>query len=447
MQSKDQDLTKGSIKKHIRNIAIPSSIGYFFHTMFNVTDTFFAGEISTQAVASLALTFSIFFIIIAVAGGMSQAATSLLGNSIGEKNKEQTKQIIYHAGILAIALAILLTIIGLTVSPFLMQILGAKDDYLNEALAYINIILIGAVFYVGVFFSNAMLIAIGNTKAFRNFLITGFFLNAVLDYWFVKGGLGIPPLGIKGIAYATIIVEFLGMIYLFYTLKKSYLLEDMPLFKFDINIIYSFIKQGTPPTINMLLMALGMFIITYFIAPFGKHVVAAYGIALRIEQIILLPSIGINVAVLSLVSQNNGAKLYDRVKETVFYAQKIGFILWVIGIAFLLLFGEFFMSLFTQETKVIDAGLSYLYAAAVSLYAYMLVFINIALLQGIKKPALLIYLSLFRQLLVPFAVFGLFAFLELSLGFYWAGLATIIWLSAIFIVWYANRELKRILPL
>jgi Na+-driven multidrug efflux pump len=201
-------------------------------------------------------------------------------------------------------------------------------------------------------------------------------------------------------------------------------------------------KQGIPPTVNMSLMALGMFIITYFIAPFGQHVVAAYGIAIRIEQIVLLPSIGINVAVLSLVSQNNGAKLYDRVKETVIYAQKIGFLIWVIGIFFLLLFGEYFMGLFTKDTQVIEAGLSYLYAASASLYAYMLVFINIALLQGIKKPALLIYLSLFRQLIIPMIVFGIFTFYQLTLPFYWWGLVAIIWSSALFIVWYAKGKVE-----
>jgi len=439
------DLTKGSIKKHLRTIAIPSSIGYLFHTMFNVTDTFFAGEISTQAVASLSLTFSIFFIIIAFAGGMSQGMTALLGNVIGEKKIEEAKQIILHAIILSSAIAAILTTIGILSAPFLMGILGATGAYLEEALSYINIILYGSIFYVGVFFINAMLNSIGNTKAFRNFLVGGFFLNIILDYWFVKGGFGIDPLGVKGIAYATIIIEFLGMLYLFYNLKKTYLLKDLPKFSFDMNIIVSFLKQGTPPTANMMLMALGMFIITYYIAPFGQHVVAAYGIAIRIEQIILLPSIGINVAVLALVSQNNGAKLYERVQETVIYAQKIGLILWAIGIILIFTFADFSMGLFTQDEQVIDAGLGYLYAAAISLYAYMLVFINVSLLQGIKKPALLVYLGLARQLVIPIIFFNIFAFFNLSLPFYWWGLAAIIWSSAIFILWYAKKELAKVI--
>ncbi len=414
--------------------------------MFNVTDTFFAGKISTQSLAALSLTFSIFFIVIAIAGGMSQGVTALMGNAFGEKNKNYAKQIIWHSLILSISLAIILTIIGLLASPFLMKTLGAKGIYLSEALSYINIIIFGSIFFVGVFFSNAMLNSIGNTVVFRNFLIGGFFLNILLDFWFVKGGFGISPLGVKGIALATIIIEFLGMTYLLVNLKKSYLLKDMPKFIFDKKIIFAFLKQGLPPTINMLLMALGMFIITYYISPFGKHAVAAYGVSVRIEQIFLLPSIGLNVAVLSIVSQNNGAKLYDRVRQTVSLAQKIGIFIWIVGIFFIYIFGEYLMGFFTADKMVIKAGLGYLYAAGTALYAYMLVFINISLLQGIKKPSLLVYLSLFRQLIIPIAFFSLLSFFKAPLTFYWWSITLVIWSSAIFMLWYAKRELKLLNP-
>jgi putative MATE family efflux protein len=410
--------------------------------MFNVTDTFFAGKISTQSLAALSLTFSIFFIVIAIAGGMSQGVTALIGNALGEKNEKHAKQVVFHSLILAVLLAIILTITGLLVSPFLMKILGAKGAYLSEALSYIYVIILGSLFFVGVFFSNAMLNSIGNTKIFRNFLVVGFFLNTILDFWFVKGGLGIQPLGVKGIALATIIIEFLGMAYMLFNLKKSHLLQDMPKFKFDRKIMFSFLKQGIPPTINMLLMALGMFLITYYISPFGKHAVAAYGISVRIEQIILLPSIGINVAVLSLVSQNNGAKQFERVKETVLMAKKIGFVMWIVGMFFIYGFGEYMMKIFTSDSIVIESGLGYLYAAATALYAYILVFINVALLQGIKKPALLIYLSLFRQLIIPVALFSLLSVLNAPLTFYWWTIALIIWCSALFMLWYARKELK-----
>ncbi|MBE0492198.1 MAG: MATE family efflux transporter [Sulfurospirillum sp.] len=444
MKTSQSDLTQGDIKTHIKNIALPSSIGYFFHTMFNVTDTFFAGEISTQALAALSLTFSIFFMIIALAGGMSQSVTALLGNALGEKNESYAKQIVYHSGILGLILSIFLTIIGLVLAPIFIKLLGAQDAYLQEALSYINIILYGAVFFIIVFFANAILNALGNAKVYRNFLVGGAFANILLDFWFVKGGFGVPALGVGGIALATVFIEIIGALYLFLAAKKTTLFQDMPPFVFDIQIMKDFIKQGMPPTANMLLMALGMYIITYFIAPFGQYAVAAYGVAVRIEQIILLPSIGINVAVLAIVSQNNGAKEFERIKETIRETKKLGFILWIIGIFFLFVFGAYFMSLFTKDTQVIAAGNAYLQAAAVSLYAYVLVFIHISLLQGIKQPALLVYLGLLRQVIVPVTFFGIFALLDLDLQVYWWGIAATIWGSAFFILWYAKRKLNKL---
>lgn len=435
------DLTKGLITGHIKTLAIPSSIGYFFHTMFNVTDTFFAGEISTQALASLSLSFSIFFIVIALSGGMSQGVSALVGNALGQEDTKGTKQLIYHAYIFAFFLAIFITLIALASAPFLLKVLGAQEAYFEEAYSYISVVILGACFFVGVMFTNALLNAIGDTKSFRNFLVCGFVLNIVLDYWFIKGGFGLAPMGVSGIALATIIIEAFGMFYLFYRLSQTHLLEDMPKFVFDINIIYSFLKQGLPATTNMVLMALGMFIITYYIAPFGKDVVAAYGVAIRIEQIALLPSIGLNVAVLAIVSQNNGAKKYERVKECVMSAQKIGFYIWVIGLVFLFAFSKELLGIFTNEQEVIKAGIPYLYVGALSLYAYMLVFINIALLQGIKQPALLIYLSLFRQLIIPVLVFSILSYFQMPLLFYWISIGAFIWLSAWFILWYRDKKL------
>lgn len=438
------DLTQGSIKEHIKTLAIPSSVGYFFHTMFNVTDTYFAGNISTEAIASLSLSFSIFFSIIAISGGMSQGVTALVGNAMGEKNTEHTKQIILHAYLFALFLAFFVTFLGLLSAPFLLKQLGAQESYLETSYEYISIIILGACFFVGVMFTNALLNSIGNTKAFRNFLVCGFFANIILDFWFVNGGFGITPMGVSGIALATIIIEFFGMCYLLFELSKTSLIKNLPRFSFDMHLIIAIFKQGFPATINMVLMALGMFIITYYIAPFGQHVVAAYGIAVRIEQIVLLPSIGLNVAVLAIVSQNNGAKAYARVKECVSIAQNIGFKLWIIGIIFLLLFCEVLLKVFTQDPLVIEAGKEYLFVAAFAMYAYVLVFINISLLQGIKQPALLIYLSLFRQLIVPVLVFTLFTFFELPLLYYWIGIGFFIWISAIFILWYAKRKLKKL---
>jgi len=210
------DLTTGSINTHLISLSIPAMTGYFFHTMFNVTDTFFAGLISTQALAALSLTASIFFMILAIAIGMSEALTALVGNALGEKNTKRAQHIALNGIVFAFLLSIFLSIFGVLSVPYLVVALG-DPSYVQTTLSYINIILYAVMLFIGSFFFNALLNSIGDTKSFRNVLIFTSILNIGLNYFFVTQ----MGYGVEGIAMATIVAEFITMTYLFYKLQKT----------------------------------------------------------------------------------------------------------------------------------------------------------------------------------------------------------------------------------
>ena len=164
------DLTKGSLKTHLIKLAIPAMIGYFFHTLYNFTDMYFAGKISTEALAALSLSSSIFFMILAVAIGMSEALTSLVANSLGEQKRDKAQHIALNGLVFSVMLSIFLSIVGILVVPLFVNILG-DPSYTDATLSYINIILLSVIFFIGSFFVNALLNATGDTKSFRNILI------------------------------------------------------------------------------------------------------------------------------------------------------------------------------------------------------------------------------------------------------------------------------------
>ena len=438
------DLTKEDISVQIKKLAIPASVGFFFHTMFNVTDTYFAGMISTQSLSALTLSFSIFFMMIAFAGGMSEAVTALVGNALGEKKRDKAVHIALNALLFALLLSCVLTLVGLASAPYLMGLLGAEGEYLHEALAYINIILYASVFFVLSFFINALLNAVGDTVSFRNVLIFTAIVNIFLNYWFVLGGLGIEPMGVRGIALSTVIAEIITFLYLFYKARKTPLLQDYSTFYFDGGVFALLLKQGLPPSTNMVLMATGIYIITYFAAPFGKEVMAAFGIGMRIEQIILMPAIGLNVAVLAIVSQNNGAKEFDRIAQTMKRALFYGLLVSLAGMLLLLGGAEEFMGVFSSDAKVIKEGALYLRIEAFILFSFVVIFVNLAMLQGIEKPAFIFYISLFRQIVAPIVLLSLFAYLGLGVVWIWLGIAAIVTLSAA-ITWQYSK--KRLLEL
>ena len=441
------DLVADPIPRLIRQIAVPASIGFFFNTMYNVVDTYFAGLISTQGLAALSLSFPIFFILIAVGTGVSQGATALISNALGADKKDEAFLYFLQSISFGIILAVGLMIIGLVITPSLFKLLGATDEYLKLCTDYMNTILLGTVFILLQSIINAALNAQGNTTIFRNVLIIGFLLNVVLDPWFMFGGFGLPPMGIKGLALATVVVQLIGGVYLIVAVTKSKLWQPLqwneliPKKKHFIDIA----KQGFPASLNMMSVALGIFVITWFISRFSTAGVAAYGIATRVEQIILLPTIGLNIAVLTLTGQNNGAQRWDRVREIWLQSTKYGIAMMLIGGVILYAVCTPLMAFFTKDQQVITIGTDYLKIAAVTLCSYVILFQTVFMLQGLKRPMYAIWIGLYRQILAPCLVFYLLAFiLDWRLFGIWWGIFLVTWSAALVTWFYGRWTLNRI---
>ena len=438
------DLTSDPIPKLVRRIGIPASIGYFFNTMYNVVDTYFAGYISTDALAALSISFPVFFILIAIGSGISQGGTALIANALGEKDKDKAHHTCFQCISFGILLSIVLAITGYYATPSLFGILGATGEYLDIALDYMNVILCGTVFLVLQSIINACLNAQGDTKSYRNVLIMGFVLNCILDPWFLYGGLGVPPMGIKGIALATVLIQFLGMLYLLHRFSKTELWKKPTPSAFKPTSTYREIaKQGLPASFNMVTVAIGIFVITWFISLFSDESVAAYGIATRIEQIVLLPSIGLNIAVLSMTGQNNGAGHIGRVRETLSISMRYGLWMMVVGGIILYPMAEPMMKAFTQDPLVVSHGVNYLRIAAITLCSYVILFQTVNLLQGLKRPMFALVIGLYRQIVAPLLVFYLLAFqLDMKENGVWWGVFLVTWSAAILTHFYGRHILK-----
>jgi Na+-driven multidrug efflux pump len=153
---------------------------------------------------------------------------------------------------------------------------------------------------------------------------------------------------------------------------------------------------------SMLFIGVGIFNILYFIGQFGDLATAGYGAALRVEQVFLLPVIGLNTAVLSIGGQNFGAKAYNRIREL--YTKALFFGSSFMAVAGIILFfgAEFFVSLFTDNQEAIKHGAIYLKVAALIGPIYPAFFITTAVFQAVKKPLYSLYLSIMRLTAFPF---------------------------------------------
>jgi len=441
------DLTVLPIPKLIRRLAVPASIGMFFNTMFNVVDTYFAGLISTQALAALSLSLPVFFIIIATGSGIATGTTSLIANAFGAGNRAEAKLMASQGITFGVLSAAMVCGVGIAASPSLFRLLGAADVYLADCLMYMNVIFGGTVFFILAYMCNAILTAQGDTRSFMLFLIAGSLLNVIFDPWFIYGGFGVPVMGIAGVAVATVLIQFVGACFLGYRVYRTGIiaredLQDMiPRWK----PMREIARQGFPATMTLLTVALGFFIITFFVSTFGKEAVAAYGISIRIEQIALLPTIGLNVATLTIVAQNNGARLFHRVTEALSCALTYGMTLMAAGTVLLFAGAPALIGFFTADETVIAIGTMYLRIAAFVLYAYVILYVNVAALQGVKKPLFAVWIGLARQIAAPALVFYSFIhILNWGIGGIWWGIFMINWCAAAVTYAYTRRTLRAI---
>ncbi len=397
-------LTKDPIWFLLRKVTIPASVGSLFQTFYNLVDTWFAGRISAEAIAAIAKSFPIYFTIIAIGVGLTAGTNTLIGNNLGANNKNKASLFIAQSIIFAIFLSILVTFFGLNVSDFLLSLMGSDQEAIILTRKYLDVIFYGTLIVLIQISLNGTLNAQGDTKSYRNVLIFSFFLNIFLNPLFIFGYGFIPAFGIAGLAIATVVAQFIGLIYLAYKVYccelKQYLKPECFIPKFD--LLGELLYQTIPVMFSMLLIGVGLFNILYFIGQFGDLATAGYGAALRIEQVFLLPVIGLNTAVLSIGGQNFGAKNYDRLRELYRKALFFGSS-FMICAGIVIFFGaEFLVSLFTDNSEAIKHGAIYLKVAALIGPIYPVFFITTAVFQAVKKPLYSLYLSILRLTALPF---------------------------------------------
>ena len=447
---KDMDLTRDPIPGLILRIAVPASTGFFFNTMFNVVDTYYAGQLSTDALAALSLSFPLFMVILSIGVGVGAGTNALISNALGGGKREKAAG--YQAQAISFAL-IGTALVSVPLYFFLRPIFvlfDAQGAVLEGALGYMRVIVAGGVVMVLTNTLNAGLQARGNTKTFRNFLLVAFLLNIGLDPLFMFGvELGgvqiIPAMEEAGVAVATILVQALGIIFVGRVLVRSGGLEHCGIRSFypRRESFREIASQALPAALNFLTIALGAFVINYFVSRFGRDAVAAYGTALRIEQIALLPTIGLNVALASLVGQNNGAGKLDRVENSYKSSLKFAFFTMILILTPVVIFAPWLLGVFTDNARVVAIGRNYLYIQVLTFFSYIVMNQSNSVLQGLKRPAMIMWVGVYRQMVAPFIVFPLLIGPGgMGVRGVWWGLVIVNWSAALYTWLYTRGQLR-----
>ena len=438
---RDRDLLKDNIPKLVRKLAVPAMVGTLFQTLYNVVDTFFAGKISPEALSALSKSFPIYFIIIATSIGVTVAGTSLIGNSIGEKDNKKTLNYFSHIIYYGILISIFITFLGLYFSEPVFFLMGSTEEVASLGLEYTNIIYSGSFLFILVVSLNSLLHAEGDTKTYRNVLVISFLLNIILNPILIFGFLFIPAFGVKGIGIATIISQLVSFLVILFKVLKNERVRKItseylvPKFLFFKNIFF----QSMPISVSICGYALAAAIIFTYVGQSGEYAVAGYGVGTRIEQVVLLPILGINTAIISIIAQNYGANNLVRIKETYFTAIKYAFIIMITAGTLVFLSASVITSFFSSDPEVIEYGKRYLKISAFVLPAYPVFFLSNGFFMALKKSENAMISNFFRNVLNPIAVFYIAKYINASFETFfwlWVGINWFFSISYFFIIIY-----------
>ena len=438
------NLLKDEVSLLVRKLAVPASVGTLFQTLYTIVDTFYAGKISPEALSALSKSFPIYFLIIATSIGVTVAGTSLIGSSIGEKKEKNVLSYFGNVIIYSIIISIVVSILGFAFGEKIFLLMNSSQEVTILGLEYINVIFLGTILFILVVALNSFLHAEGDTKTYRNVLIFSFFLNIILNPIFIFGFLFIPPLGITGIGIATLIAQFVSLLVILIKILNNQRIKQITLdhFKAKFFFLKNIFFQSMPITIAILGYSIAATIVFTYVGLFGEYAVAGYGSATRIEQVLLLPVLGINTAIISIIAQNIGAKHYDRVEQSYFTSIKYGLIIMLIAGVVIFISADIVPKFFSSNPEVIMHGSMYLKISAFILPAYPIFFLSNGFFMALKKSEKAMVNNIARNVIVPVLSFYIAKYLNADFKTFFYIWAIFQWLISLMLLFYVKYYIK-----
>ena len=448
------DLTTGPMALHFRTLAIPAAFGMLFTTLYNVVDVYYAGLLSTDAQAGLAIGYQAFFILMAVGFGLSSALSTLVSNAKGSGDAAEAQRYVVQGLAFGGVITASCMVIGWFLGPELIVLVSEPGAYRDAAMGYFYWLIFALPGFLLAYGGNGILQAHGDSRSMQRALMAAFIANIGLNPLFMFGLPGVwSGMGFNGIAAATIISQTGVMVYILVRIFQLEVMQSVQINAFQPNkdSFRKIFAQLLPAGSAMIIMFISGFVVQFALKTFGGHAVAAYGVALRIEQILLLPVLGMTGALLPIAGQNFGAQKYDRVREALKYCWGVGFAMTALATPILFFGGTFVMALFSNDPDVIRAGSSYLRVDAFLFPIYMMLFSINSLLQAFKQAIWTLWISVYRQgFAVAFFVWVFINFTDFGVQGVWFGIAAAVtsgWvLSLIILRNVARTQIGGLLP-
>jgi len=362
MEIENYKLTEGSVLKNIMFLSLPMMVTLFLQDAFNLVDMYFVGKLGASAIASVSMSGIIIGIIMTAVMGLSFGTVALVSRYVGEGNIDKADGVVMQSFILGLLITLIITPLGYIFAPQMLELLGASKDVVMQGTAYLRITFGGS---ITIFLTVLMFSALrgaGDPISPMIILLISTILNIILDPIMIYGLFGFPRLEVAGSALATIISRAVALIMILFVMmgEKSIVKLRARDFRFDFDIMKKIVKIGNPSLLEFLIINLSALFLMWVVASYGTTAIAAYGIGMRLNMAVTIPTMGFGFAAATLVGQNLGAQKPERAEKSGWMSAGIGVIIMIVLTIIFLALSSDIVSVFNDEIEVVEIGTQFI---------------------------------------------------------------------------------------
>lgn len=349
-------MTEGVIWKELLFFSVPLLLGNLFQQMYNAVDSIVVGNyIGPEALAAVGSSAPLINLLVSFFMGLSVGAGVIISRYFGARMHDSLQDAIHTSIAFTLIAGIFMTVIGMVLSPILLELMGTPADVLDNSVLYLRIYFLGVISVMLYNMGSGILRSVGDSKNPLYFLIVASLTNIVLDLLFVV----VFRMGIAGVAWATLISQTLSAILTMMLLVKTNREYMVTLKKVKVKkaVLSEIIRLGLPSGLQNAIVSFSNVIVQTNINAFGSLAMAGCGSFTKIDGFVILPAMSFAMALTTFTGQNMGARKYDRVKK----GSKIGCIMSCITTAVisitLYIVGPQVLAIFSDDPVVISYGL------------------------------------------------------------------------------------------
>ena len=386
-------MTEGSIWRRLVAFAIPLFLGNLFQQLYNTADSLIVGNfLGSNALAAVSSSGNLIFLMVGFFNGIAVGAGVVVAKYYGAKKYDAVQRVIHTIAALGILCGIALTFIGILAAPQILVLMGTPDNVLPNSVVYFRVYFSGSLAFVMYNFLVGILQSVGDSRHPLIYLIISSMVNVVLDLLFVA----VFHMGVGSAAFATVISQFISALLCLRQLMKSPAEYRLSLRKIRIDrtMLGQIISNGLPSGIQNSIISLANVVVQSNINKFGEMAMAGCGSYAKIEGFGFLPITCFAMALTTFISQNLGAREYDRAKKGAVFGVACSLtIAELVGIAIYLL-APVLISGFNSDPQVISYGVAQ--ARTVTLFYFLLAFSHCmaGILRGAGKSTVPMFVML-----------------------------------------------------